>query len=144
MKAVRTLVVVCDDKDAGIFENAGVGKGLTEIERICASDKAGSDYSDRPGRGQAAPGMGRHGFTRPVDQKVLDRSGFASEIVKRLGRHARKADRVGLVAAPAMLGEMRRSLPAQLGAMVAWEVDKDLTKSTAAELADRLSHVAAF
>ncbi len=144
MKAIKTVVVTCDDKHARFFENHGVGKGLSELGQLDAAEKQGSDYADRTGRGQAAPGAARHAFERQTDEATLDRRAFAAEVGARLVRLARGADRIGLVAAPAMLGELRRALPIDVAGRIGFEVDKDLTKSSAKDLAERLGDVAAF
>lgn len=147
MKAVRTLVAVCDDREARIFENLGVGKGLSELAAFSSTDEVrhGSDYADRPGRGQAAPGVAGHGFERKNDEHAQARASFAKEIVANLERlSGGTADRLGLVAAPAMLGTLRKALPPELQGKLVWDVQKDLVKLDARALVEHLSAVASF
>lgn len=146
MIPVRTLVLVCDDRAAALYENRGVGKGLDEVERLAAGDVigAGPGHDDRPGRGQSAPGQARHGYRAARDDDAEARHRFAVALAERLERRAKNLDRVGIVAAPRMLGALRASLGGAVRGKLAWEVDKDLTHKTARELREILGDVAAF
>lgn len=143
MKPIKTLVLTADDARARLFENAGPGRGLTELEDmdVHTVPGAGVKYADRPGRMNAAPGMAQHALTEP--QEILEdqaREGFARAIAEELETRfdAGHFDRLVLVAAPDMLGALRDALSDKLTAAVVAERDRDYVKLDPAEVAERL------
>lgn len=146
MKPIRTLVLLANDERARMFENAGVGKGVTEIEDMAAQNLMGEevDYADRPGRNSAAPGVAQHAFAEPQAVHDQERERFARQVLSELeaqfseGRY----DRLVLVAAPAMLGTLRGGMSKPLKQALAVDLDKDFLKLKPDELVDRLaSHI---
>ena len=142
MKPVRTLVVMASESRLRLAENAGVGKGVTELSARDAEEMGfhPNRYADTPGRSQAAPGMASHGLDRHMTDREQAREGFAGAVIDAALGEWRKGgyDRLVLAAPPKMLGALRPKLPAELVAHLALDLDKDLTKLPAAELAEHL------
>jgi len=148
MKPTTTWVLIADGARARIFANHGPGKGLeavagAEFEADHRPDR--EILSDKPGRTFESVGTTRHAIEPHHDpHRELKRS-FAEELAamldQRLGDKA--YDRVILVAPPATLGDLRAALSDRVGAVVYAELDKDLTKTPAADLPGHLAAVLA-
>lgn len=132
MKHTKTWVLVADGSRARVLENLGPGKGLhqlphsTESWLLAPSHELGTD---QPGRVFNSTGNVRHALEATTDAHREQKRAFAQHLVKELdARFAAKAfDRLVLVAPPAMLGDLRDALPAELSKSVAGSVPKDLT-----------------
>lgn len=148
MRPVVTLVLVADDRAARFLLNEGVGNGLREVAKADGGDAAAmaADFADRGGRGQAAPGVARHGMEPRTDVEEQRRAGFAAELVSALGAEAMRAgaDRLIVVAPAKMLGALRAGMPPTLAGKVAADMPRDLTHVAVADLPAHLAQVAAF
>lgn len=143
MRKIVTWVAVADSGRAHILENDGPGRGLSPVADAAweASVPAGRDImADRPGRSFDSKGAGRHAMEPASDPRNLEKEAFLSGVADHLGEAARKGryDRLILVAAPTALGILRQNLPGEARAVLHGEVDKDLTKKSAADVATRL------
>ena len=140
MKPIKTLVLLANDEHAGLFENHGMGKGLTEIEDLAASVLADTDvrYADRPGRNAATPGVAQHAF----DQAEHDQAQAAVAKAVLAETEARFAegrfDRFVMAAAPDTLGVLRAGLSKKLKAALAVDVAKDWLKLSPGEVVELL------
>ena len=92
--------------------------------------------SDRPGRVFDSFGSGRHAMEPRTPPKEIEGRRFAAEIVGMLeaARQQGRFDRLGIVAAPAFLGMLRDALGSELRKLVAFEIDKDLTRQRPDEI----------
>lgn len=95
--------------------------------------------SDSPGR-MALEGSARSTFEPHTDHKHLTAERFAHELTEHLekARQEGRFDRLFVVAPPLLLGELRKSRKQPLNAMVAGEVDKDLSGLGDHELMEHL------
>lgn len=96
-----------------------------------------SDYgTDKPGRSYASVGSRRSSMEATSDPVRVAEQDFASQLIDELETHlnAGDFDRLALIAAPRMLGDLRAALPASLKDKVITEIAKDLTKTPAVEL----------
>ncbi|WBU60829.1 host attachment family protein [Paracoccus albus] len=123
----NALVVVADGHHAILYRNtAKQGIELTEVQRLTPSN-----LSDE-GEGHAPHERS------PKDE---DEATFAKQLAERLNgivlRH--KADEVAIVADPSTLGTLRKHYHKELEGKLKKELAKDLTKSSAAEVAKALS-----
>ncbi len=142
MKPTVTWAVMANSSHAYVAENNGPGRGFAEVagREYRAPDPVA--YADQPGVTQSSKGPGRAALEKN-DPKRLAEEQFA----RALGSHLKddlakgRFDRLVLVAAPHMLGELRAALPDQVRAAVVAEVDKDLTQVPARDLSARLGHV---
>lgn len=145
MTPIRTLVLVAGAENARLFVNEGVGKGLTEIVALSATQfpETETDYSDRPGRQTAAPGMGRHGLqpSTPVEEQQRDR--FADRVIEALEQEwpQARADRLVIAAPPKMLGLLRARLKGAPKAALIADLDKDLIHLAPRDLGPHLDGV---
>ena len=147
MKPVRTLIVMASETRLRLAENAGVGKGVAELLTREAKDfdDLPGGYADAPGRGQAAPGMAGHGFSRTSSERDQAREGFAGKVVEITLATWKKGNynRLLVAAPPKMLGAVRAALPPALTRAVMADLSKDLTKLPVNELPSHLSKVLA-
>ncbi|GGD40916.1 baeRF12 domain-containing protein [Sinisalibacter lacisalsi] len=143
MKPIKTLVLLANDGRARLFENAGVGKGLTELEDMSAEMVVGDgvEFADRPGRNSAAPGMGQHAFDTAEAEHDQAQDAFVKTVLGETeARFAEGGyDRFVMVAAPSTLGVLRAEMTATLKDALALDVDKDYLKLKPAEVVDRLA-----
>ena len=146
MKATTTWVLVADGAKARILVNSGPGQGLDELPEGAfegPNRRAQDAMADRPGRSFDSQGLGgRHAMEPPTPQHDLDRQHFARDLAAWLDEPNRRKsfDRLAVVAAPRMLGELRAELSDALRDKLVCELDKDLTKATPAAIAESLGH----
>lgn len=146
MKPVRTWVLVADGSRARVLENLGPGKGLHQLPGwhqetdLPPSHELGTD---RPGRSFDSHGTGRHAMESPSDPHRELKRDFAKEIAARLDADLAKGayDKLVVVAAPATLGDLRDALSPHVKAVVAGELDRDLTRTPTDEIAGHLASV---
>lgn len=132
MKATTTWILVANGTQAIIARNLGPGHGLEpDLEHEFHGPNLPSReiVSDAPGRAYDSAGQGRHALESPTDPKRHNQQAFAREIAAHIdSAAARNAfDRLVLVAAPQMLGELRHGLSNSAKAKVSGELPKDLT-----------------
>lgn len=138
-----TWVIVADGSRARIFE-VGSSSDLHEIETLAHPESRLHEQeltSDLPGRAFDSSGEGRHAMGQTVEPKKHEVEAFARQLVDHLEK-ARTDNRLGklvVIAAPAMLGELRNAFGTELRKLVAAEIDKDLTQHS---IEDIQQHVA--
>lgn len=147
MKPTKTLILLASEAKMRLCENSGVGKGVSEFATRSIKDYSdiAPDYSDMPGRGQAAPGTAQHKFERRTSEREQKRDDFADHVIAETAQAFAKGgyDRLILAAPPKMLGVLRAGLPAPLTAALVADLDKDLTKLPLADLPKHLEDVLA-
>ena len=97
-----------------------------------------------PPRTQESASPARHSFTDTEGPVRREKREFAAVVADYLDVAAERGEyqRLVLAAPPKFLGDLRAALGAKARAMVAGEIDKDLTKESDAELAERISGLA--
>lgn len=133
-----TWILVADGARARIISRVVEGFGASadttisepynfEEDRLPSRELAG----ERPTRVHDRFGPGRHAVEpkQTPNRKLVAR--FATEIADMLSDclKARGFDRLIVVAPPAMLGDLRKSLSNHVRAKVIAEIDKDMTKA---------------
>ena len=148
MKPIRTLILLASERQMRLVENAGVGKGVTEVATYSVDDlgKISARYADAPGVQRAAPGMGGHEFERPTSERRQQREDFAGHVLDETARIFQKNgyDRLVVAAAPKMLGALRDDMPDSLRSVLHADLDKDLVKTALNELPGHLDDVLAL
>jgi len=143
MKPIKTLVLLANDGSARMFENTGVGAGLIELEDLSADMVVGDEveYADRPGRMNAAPGMGLHAFDTAEAEHDQAQEAFVKTVLAETEARFTEGgyDRLVIAAAPSTLGVMRAEMPDTLQAVLAVDIDKDYLKLKPAEVVKRLA-----
>lgn len=140
MNAVR--VVVADGTLARLFSLDELTESLEEVEAISHPEGRMHERdltSDLPGKVVSGTG-GRHGLEGERSPKKQELSQFARTIADHLDklRNSGKVSRILLVAAPSLLGELRRHMSPATAKLVVFELDKDLVHRSAQEIQDHL------
>jgi protein required for attachment to host cells len=138
-----TWVVVADSSRADIYSRA---KRFSELESVksfkepAARAREQDLVSDGPGRSFDSKGSGRHAMESDQSEKHNLRAKFAKTIADELelSRQMHRFSHLILVAAPAMLGELRAHLSTETTKLVRDEIDKDMTAETATRIAELL------
>jgi protein required for attachment to host cells len=139
MKPTKSWILVADAGKARIFANLGVGKGLVEVTEGAVTNplpKTREIGSDKPGRAFESANSARHAMAPRADWHEQAKEEFAKELADwlRAAHQAKSFDQLVIAAPPKMLGSLRQHLDPKVAQTVAGEIDKDLTKSTLADL----------
>ena len=138
MKAKTTLVILANDAQARLLLNRGIGKGLTELRRLSATQLAGAGaaFADAPGRSRAAPGMARHAIDPRSGEEAQARREFARAVADAAAAlwARQRPDRLVIGAEPKVLGALRALLPEPMRAATVVELSKDLLKVPLSDL----------
>ncbi|WPL16479.1 attachment protein [Thiorhodovibrio winogradskyi] len=100
--------------------------------------------TDKPRRAFDSGGEGRHALEPRTQPGELEAQRFAKSLAEILdqARIERRLEMLGLVAPPAFLGLLRKSLPDETARQAVLEIDKNLTRDDAtgvrAHLPERL------
>lgn len=137
--ASKVWVVVANATVARLFKGSEDGRGVVEFETLAHPEgrMAGRELkSDAPGVAFKASGAGWHTAGPDTELKQQELRSFALEIARRLddARTRGECAALALIAAPALLGELRAKLSTQTGGIVGYTLDKNLVHATPAEL----------
>jgi protein required for attachment to host cells len=129
----KTWVVVADRSRARIFTVATPKGPLTELEDLVhpeARAHEGDLTSDRLGRSSHNV-MGKEHVAR--DQQAHE---FAREIANRLehGRIGAEFEKLLIVAAPDLLGMLRKAMNANVAKTIVQEIDKNVAQQSPADI----------
>ena len=123
------LILVCDARKALFLTNQGDDDlpdiRVVETIEAASNPKTSEQGTDRPGRLGA-------GLSGPVAADQTDwhrqaEAAFAAELASLLETRQRSAERpLFVVAAPRMLGDLRRSLSPAVSRSIVAEIDRDL------------------
>lgn len=137
-----TWIVVADSTRARIFTADTPSSPLEEIEDFSHTEGRLHDReitSDLPGKIKST-GAGGHAFEQPTDPKKHEADIFAHRISQYLeeAHNANRFEQLLIVAAPSFLGLLRNNLPDQIKKLVRFELDKDITLMSAADIRQHL------
>ena len=140
MRGTITWIVVADGQRATVYHNTGPGKGLEIIRGLGGHQDVPRNneiISDAQGRMQGYGGSGAAPMTARTDPHELEEQRFTESLAQDVNRAAlqKQFDRLILAAPPRTLGILRKSLSPHATERVIAELDKDLTKSSRADLA---------
>jgi len=149
MKANHTWVLIADAGRARVYETLGLGKGLKAVEGLALANDLPRSHevetgTSKPGRGQAAGGVGRHALEPTSDPHRQFKRQFAEQIAALLEGKLKAGafQKLVVVAPPVMLGDLRDALSPHVKQAIKAEIDKDLTKIPESELAAHLKDFA--
>ncbi len=130
----KTWVLVADRSRARIFSIAKPNAPLTELEDLVhpeARAHEGDLTTDRPGRSPDHNALGNANSAR--DEQAQE---FAREIAQRLekGRVHGELERLLVVAAPDVLGMLRKTMNGNLAKIVTLEIDKNVTQQSPSDI----------
>ncbi|MDD4905583.1 MAG: host attachment protein [Methylobacter tundripaludum] len=137
-----TWILVADSTRARIFTADTPSSPLEEIEDFSHTEGRLHDReitSDLPGKIKSA-GAGGHTFEQPTDPKKHEADVFAHRVAQYLedAHNANRFDQLLIVAGPAFLGLLRNQLPEQVKKQVRFELDKEITLLSAADIRQHL------
>jgi protein required for attachment to host cells len=137
-----TWILVADSTRARIFTADTPSAPLEEIEDFSHTEGRLHDReitSGLPGKIKSA-GAGGHTFEQPTDPKKHEADIFAHRIAQYLedAHNANRFDQLLIVAGPAFLGLLRNQLPEQIKKLVRFELDKEITLLSAADIRQHL------
>ena len=149
MKAKTTWILVANGTHGFIACNRGPGHGIDpKIEHEFQGPNVPNReiMSDAPGRAVDSAGQGRHAMEPKTDPQRNSQQSFARAIAAHIDSAAQQNDfdHLVLVAAPQMLGELRKYLSSTAAAKVTGELPKDLTHLPMDKLPDHLGAVMAL
>lgn len=127
----RNWILVANQAEAQIYASDRLPGSLSLVE-VLANDEGTSRardlVSDAPGRAYDSQGSGRHAMEPNTGVKEEQRRRFVKEMVERLQTARVKGDfdQLVLLAAPAVLGVIRKTLNPELEKTVIKEIPKDL------------------
>jgi protein required for attachment to host cells len=126
-------VLVADEAIARIFEQPPGGGELVPVE-----DLTDPDAHAREAEMHHAPHGRRAGGDSERHQHAQV---FAARIAERLAEHHRQKryELLHILAAPRLLGYLRKALEPELSGVIASTQDKDVVQETPAQLAQRLA-----
>jgi len=139
-----TWIIVADGSRARLFEASSSSSEIFETETLAHPETRLHEQdltSDLPGRAFDTGGEGRHAMGSSVEPKKHEVEEFARQVASHLDK-ARTDNRFNhliLIAAPAMLGELRNTLSAETKKLVGTEIDKDLTQHSIEDIQQHLS-----
>jgi protein required for attachment to host cells len=137
-----TWVLVADSEKALILANRGNGnppdlRVLRKTEQDNPPDR--EQGTDRPGRTQSSHGPGNDAYDE-TDWHALGKERFAGDLADLLYRHAHASsfDELVIIAAPDVLGNLRKVLHKEVVDRVIAEIPKGLTQMPLDQLEKRL------
>lgn len=140
MKTPRVWVLVADGSRARIlrdpFRKAESEESREELVFRAEQRQLREIMADKPGRSFASEGARRSSIEYRSDPVREDERAFASLLTEVLDSHRRAGDfdRLAVVAAPRMLGDLRHAFTNALRGVTIREIPRDLTKMPAPEL----------
>ncbi|WP_238364368.1 host attachment family protein [Mesobacterium pallidum] len=133
-----TTVLIADGEKALLLTNLTDAQDphlevLRKEEQDNPPDRA--QGTDRPGRFNDGPSVQRSAV-QETDWHALEKERFASDLSDMLFRMAHRGDlnRLIVVAAPRVLGDLRKTWHKEVASKVVGELDKDLTNSPLDEI----------
>lgn len=141
----KTWIMVADAATSRTFLHDRPGQGMTLLDDGLFENPAAHGHTrdlgtDKPGRSFDSAGGARHAQEPRTDLHRQAKANFAKRLADYIehGAAQKKFERLVLVAPPQMLGDLRAALGKQSARLVTDTLDKDLTKSPPAEIADHL------
>ena len=138
-----TWVLVADSSRARIFSTTSQIAPLYEIETLAHPEGRLHEQAlttDLPGSDRDAAGAGRHAMGTEVSPKQQESINFARCIANHLnGAYSnQKYEHLIIVAAPGLLGILRKQLAANIAKHIVLELDKNLAQLKASEIRKHL------
>lgn len=137
-----TWILVADNTHARIFTAPTPASALEETEDLTHTESRLHDRqmtTDLPGKIKSADGSG-HAFEQPTDPKKHEADNFAHRLAQHLetALNANKFEQLLIIAEPSFLGLLRDCLPEQVKKHVCFELDKNITTQSAADIRKHL------
>jgi protein required for attachment to host cells len=133
-----TWILIANNTNARLFTADTPSSSLTEVEDFTHAESRLHDReltTDLPGKIKG-DGGGGHAFEQPTDPKKHEEQVFAYELAKYLDKahNNGKFEQLLLVAEPSFLGLLREELSDAVKKTVCFELDKNIVKSSLADI----------
>ena len=127
----RTWIVVANSAQARVLRPGSKGRGVEEVKTLTHPESRLHErdiVTDKEGRTFNSCGPGRHAMSADTATKKHEAQRFCRELAGEIeqARTSGQFDSLILVAAPAFLGELRKTLSAPCVRLIVAEVDKDV------------------
>lgn len=134
-----TWIVVANNSQARFFTAETESSPLTEVETLTHQEGRLHDKeitSDLPGKIKGEGGSDSHAFEQATDPKQHEAEHFAHQVASYLeaAHNAHKFEQLLLVADPSFLGLLRNQISEQLRKLICFQLDKNITTETPAEI----------
>jgi protein required for attachment to host cells len=134
----NSLILVGDGQKALFLRNRGSALYVDlVVEQILEQDNPATreQGTDRAGQSTASPAVARSAMEE-VDWHHIAKERFANEIAEALYRHAhaKRFDRLIIIAPPKILGQLRKACHAEVVARIVAEIPKELTSHPVSEI----------
>ncbi len=133
-----TWVLIADGEKALFLENIGDAQDM-HLEVLRKEEQENPETSeqgtDKPGRFNDGPSVQRSAV-QETDWHALEKQRFAKDLAQILYKaaHANKFDKIVLVAAPKVLGDLRAELHSEVSDRVIAEISKTVTNEPLIEI----------
>lgn len=136
-------IIVADSSRARIFWPVQQGRALDQVAEFLNPAARAHERdltTDRPGRTFDSEGPGRHAMSENVSPKQHEAWKLCKELADFIetARAQGRFDRLILVAGPALLGELRKTLSDHTSRLIVDTQDKNLSDMTAEEILKHL------
>lgn len=140
---MKTWILVADSSRGRIFSAETSTSPLNEIETLAHPEGRLHEQemtSDLPGKDKGIAEAGGHAYQDETEPKAQDMIVFAKRIARHLddAHKAKKFSKLLIVSAPAFLGELRNQLPDAVRKSICFDLDKNLTLHSAADIRKHL------
>lgn len=142
-------ILVANQAEAQIYSSGQIPRGLLLVDTLV--NEVGTAHprdlgSDAPGRAFDHFGSARHSMEPHVGVKQERRRRFVKAMVERLEQAHLQGDfdKLVLLAAPAVLGVIRKTLPADLVKSVIKEIPKDVIGQSVDKIQSQLDRAFAL
>lgn len=145
MAHTATWILVADGARAQFYrsENGGLTPAVNHDLAVPTRAHVRDVQTDRPGRAFDTAGQGRHAMEPPTPwkdhEKQLLAKAVADELKRAVSHH--ELDRLVVVAAPEMMGDLRAVFDPMVERRVVAEVEKDFTHLPLPELSARIGKI---
>lgn len=139
-----TWIVIADGAKAQVYQYDGKNEPLEKVEGGTLShvNKPSHELvTNKRGRVFQSADPSRSGMENPTDPHEHEKHVFAGEVADWLEERIGEYEQLILIAAPRVLGDLRRDLSDRVMAKVSAELDKDLTNVPVPELREHLQKV---
>jgi protein required for attachment to host cells len=135
MKAIPTYILIADSAQASIFRYQGPSSPLEKLKsfshaHLPTRESISTEQGRMPDNGKNQ----RSALEQPTDPYRYEKYRFANELANYLIERNEVIERLIIVAAPQILGDLRKLLPKKVTQHITHELDKDLTNIPESDL----------
>lgn len=139
----KVYIVVAESSRAKIYQSNLHLEDMIEVDDLTHPESRQHERdltSDLPGRGASSGAGSHHGIDDKTHAKQEEFASFAKYIDDYLARalEQNKFEKLAIIAAPALLGAIRKKIQPNVADKIIYELDKNLLHCDARQLRDHL------